>query len=230
MYSLSENLNKSWAFFVRLFDDISKTIILIIFQIIPVVNFIVLGYGYEIIRQGDTIEEPPPLDNLGDLFFKGLKVFIVALIYFIIPVIVVILILGTTIFNIVFYQYVRWGVPLFWVPGVLLTAYAAVFLIGLAVSIIAIMGIIHFIKTGDMGKAFAFNEIMDLIKKVGWDTYLPWVLLMYIACYVIFSLQNWVIQAILSALFTVFFARSAHYIYPAEVATPEELEEKPKDN
>jgi len=49
---------------------------------------------------------------------------------------------------------------------------------------------------------------------------------MYVACYIIFSLQNWVIQAILSALFTVFFARSAHYIYPAEPTAAGELEEE----
>ncbi len=224
MLSLSENLNKSWEFFVKLFDDIGKTILLIVLEIIPIVNFIVLGYGYEIIRLGDSIEEPPALENLGDLFIKGFKVFIVIFLYFIIPIAVFFVIIGPFIIGNIFYLYASGGISLLFYSGIFWTAYFAAFIVGLGVAVIALMGVIHAIKTDNLGKAFAFSEILELIRRVGWDLYLPWVLVMYIAMYVIASIQQWIIQAILSALFVVFFSRSAHYIYPTEEAIEEAVE------
>jgi len=218
MYTLNENLNNSWRFLIKLFDDIGKTILLIIFQLIPIINFIVLGYSYEIIEEGDIIEEPPPLQNLGDLFVKGLKIFIIFLLYFIIPIlfwiILTLLILSPLILTRIFSLYISGTLPLIIYPTLLFLAYAGSFILGLGVSIFAFMGVIHSIKAGELRKAFAFGEILELIKRVGWDAYLPWVFIMYLIGYVIFSLNNWIIQSILMTLFLVFFGRSAHYIYP----------------
>lgn len=216
MLSLSENLESSWKFLVRLFDDLGRTILLIVLQIIPIVNFIVLGYGYEIIRLGDTVDEPPPLENLGDLFLKGLKIFIISLVYFIVPLVIIVIILGPFLFFSQFYiSYATSGLPLLLYSGIFFIAYAVSFLVGLGISIFAFMGIIHAVKCDELGKAFAFGEVLDLIKRVGWETCIPWALIMYLAISLILGISNWIIQSVLLALFIVFFARSAHYIYPS---------------
>jgi hypothetical protein len=72
--NLSDNLNKAASFTGKVFSDIGNLILLIVLNIIPIVNLIVLGYMAKIIRESP--DEPPKLSDYGKLFVDGLLVLI----------------------------------------------------------------------------------------------------------------------------------------------------------
>ncbi|MEM3372542.1 MAG: DUF4013 domain-containing protein, partial [Candidatus Korarchaeum sp.] len=83
---LSENLNRAASFTGKLFSDIGNLILLIVINLIPLVNFIFTGYMAKIIRESP--EDPPKLSDYGKLFVDGLLIFIAALIYALIPALI----------------------------------------------------------------------------------------------------------------------------------------------
>jgi len=66
---------------------IVKILIGTVLMIIPIVNFIPIGYVYNIFKKVLNKEEPslPEWDGWGDLFVRGLMVFLVMLVYIIVP-------------------------------------------------------------------------------------------------------------------------------------------------
>ena len=49
--NLSENLGNSFEFAKKMFSDIGRLIILIVLDIIPIVNWIVIGYAARVLRE-----------------------------------------------------------------------------------------------------------------------------------------------------------------------------------
>ena len=167
MSNLSENFSLSWNFLIKLFQDAGNLLILIILNIIPLVNLIIIGYGVRIIREGDVLEKPPKIDKYGESFIDGLKVAIAIFIYALIPSIIAGVSIGLGVLinpNIWIYGH--------FFPSIFLKATVALGLtiaaiIGFILAIFGAMGIIHMIKTDDFGKIFSFAEILSLIEKVG---------------------------------------------------------------
>ncbi len=218
MTGLEENFSKSWSFMLGLFNNVGRLLILIILNVIPIVNLIVIGYGAKIIRLGDSIEEPPEIESYGEAFIEGLKVLIAIIIYSIIPAIIAGISIGIGLLS----NPATWMQGMFF-PSLFFRATVALgltvaFIVGFLFAVFGAMGIIHMIKTGDFGKIFAFSEILDLIDKIGWGTYLVWLLMLFVLNAVITGIasSNWLVSSILWVFFTVFVSRSAHYIYPKE--------------
>ncbi|MDW8044347.1 MAG: DUF4013 domain-containing protein [Nitrososphaerota archaeon] len=215
---LAENLNDSLAFMRKIFDDPGKLIILIILNIIPIVNFIVLGYVARIVKDSPGVREVPKLENYGYLWIQGLKMIIVAFTYMIIPIIVVILS----------------AIPLWWwLPTITPFATfgrgrAILFVLGIVLTflflILSVIGIINMIKNDQFKKAFAIREILTIIKEIGWGKYIMWLLIMFIMALVIGGIGNipyvgWLISAIISPIYLIFLGRSAGLLY-AERRSP----------
>jgi hypothetical protein len=136
------------------------------------------GYMIKILRG----EKPlPPVSDYGTLFTDGIKYLIINIVYMI-PVILVILITaGATLYAIM--------------PAIMAGNYSSVMalafgslFIGLLVSIIlgliltlfAIIGIVRFARTGMMGEAFNFHEILATIGKIGWLGYILALLIVFV--------------------------------------------------
>ena len=217
---LSDNLSQAFEFSMKLTRDVGNLIILIILNIIPIVNFIVWGYAARILREGP--EDPPKLDRYGDAFIEGLKIFVVTLIYFIIPALLGGLIIGFGMLS----------SPAFWSGAItqamvlthLWSGIAFALFVGFFFAIIATMGIINMIRTRELGKAFAFSEILRLIEAVGWGKYVVWLLVMFMLGIIVSSFGNipfigWIISSIINVFFIVFFVRSAYLLYPEERVT-----------
>ena len=65
-----------------------KILILGIILIIPIVNFIVIGYYLRIIKASIAgIDEAPDFDDIGELFVDGIKITVVSIIYMLAPII-----------------------------------------------------------------------------------------------------------------------------------------------
>jgi len=60
---LDKNLTDSINYTQILFTDLGRLLILIILDIIPIVNLIVLGYVSRVIKEHPDSKELPPLEN-----------------------------------------------------------------------------------------------------------------------------------------------------------------------
>jgi len=150
-----------------------------IISIIPIVNFIALGYYLRTMRR--TIQGTPSMpawERLGHLFVKGLGAVVIAIIYMIVPIIVAV---GAA---------VVWGIGaasgLFLSPwslfaetslilGLLLSAVLAV-IFGFFLP----MALATYADVGAIGSAFHFRSVLNRIRSVSHDyvvTYLVVILL-----------------------------------------------------
>jgi hypothetical protein len=80
-------------------------------------------------------------------------------------------------------------------------------------------GIAHMIKTDKFGKAFAFGEILGIIKKVGWGKYIAWIILVAVIAFIVGAIVGaipyvgWLISVIIGPGVIVFFFRSLGLLY-----------------
>ncbi|ADZ08585.1 hypothetical protein Metbo_0333 [Methanobacterium lacus] len=144
--------------------------IITIASILIVPFFLVLGYMFRIIKATLAgIDELPEFDEIGDMFVDGLKVFVVGFVYAI-PVWILSAIVGL----------VTGGNSAAAVTS-LGTGYALAFILGNIVFFIiaVIIGLIELMaianmayNDGDLGTAFRFSEILDIIATIGWGKYI----------------------------------------------------------
>jgi hypothetical protein len=144
--------------------------IITIASILIVPFFLLLGYMFRIIKATLAgIDELPEFDEIGDMFVDGLKVFVVGFVYAI-PVWILSAIFGL----------VTGGNSATAVTS-LGTGYALAFILGNIVFLIiaVIIGLIELMaianmayNDGDLGTAFRFSEILDIIAAIGWGKYI----------------------------------------------------------
>ena len=212
--NIGENLNNSFNYAKKLVGDSGRLIILIILNLIPLVNWIVLGYAARVLREAPTSEAPPKLEKYSNLFVDGARVSIASLIYMIVPLILIVA--GAVSMGAGFFGSEATGLMLGGLGIVLLLVgilLAFVFLIFLGV------GIAHMVKTEKFGKAFAFGEILNIIRRIGWGKYLSWAIVTIIIAIVISALSGivpyvgWLLSAIISPFLSVFIFRSLGDLY-----------------
>jgi hypothetical protein len=201
---LGQNINSSIDYARRLFDDFGRLAILIILHIIPIVNLIIYGFMARIIKETPESNTPPKLEKYGKLWIDGLKISVVAIIYMIIPA-VLIAAGAVTLFAPYMagpYSPVVWSVPLGF--GVVLMAVGII--LAFVVAIIMAMAIVHSVKTGSFGKAFAVGEMVKIIGKI------------IVGAIGAVPVIGWLISIIVSPIFGVFVSRSAALMYTDAVA------------
>jgi len=201
---LSDNLNRSASFVGKLFSDAGNLLILIVLGIIPIVNLIVTGYFARIVRENP--EEPPKLSDYGKLFIDGLLVAIAAIIYMIVPIIILGVGIALSIGGYAFYS-----------PMSLLSSLlsSGLLIVGVILAFIfAIFGVIaigNMIRTGNFSKIFAFRENWQLIQRIGLGNYILWLVVMFVIGLIaatVGSAIHWVVGSILGALLEVFYGKS----------------------
>ena len=216
--NLGENLGNSFEFAKRLLSDGGRLIILIVLGIIPIVNWIVVGYAARVLREAPGIETPPKLERYGEMFVDGAKVFFALLIYMLIPTILIAT-GGASVF--------AGMLPLqgaVFVPNMMLGGTGVILLlVGILLAIILLLllavGMAHMIKTGKFGKAFAFGEMLSIIRGIGWGKYIGWIVVLAIISVIVggavglIPYVGWIISAIISPFVSVFVFRSLGLLY-----------------
>ena len=149
--NIKENISDSLQYPIK---DWVKMIILGIILIIPIVNFIGLGYYLRIIKSTLAgLDELPDFERVGELFIDGIKILIVCIIYVIVPLI--------------FYALS------FTFAGLVFFIIAAIF--ALIISIFAYMGIVNMAYyDSEIDAALRYREILDRITAIGWGNYILW--------------------------------------------------------
>jgi len=223
---LSKNLTDAFEYTKGLFTDFGRLVILIILDVIPIVNFIVMGYLAKCIKESPTSKSPPQLANYGDLWVQGAKIFVVSLVYLIIPIALIIpLVIAATAFGFL------WGWGGFWVgPAVIILGIVGVILLFL-LTLVVVMAIVNMVKKNSMSKAFAIGEILEVIRRVGWGNYIMWAIVIFIIGVVVgligsIPFVGWLLSLIIAPVLGVFVARSIALVYsegaPEMVSPPTE--------
>ena len=223
--NLSENLSNSFEFAKKLLSDGGRLIILIVLDIIPIVNWIVIGYAARVLRESPGTEAPPKLEKYGDMFVDGAKVTFASLIYMLIPIILIATGASSLFAGMLSFQ------GEFAAPSVMLGGTGVVLLlVGILLGIILLFllaaGMAHMLKTGKFGKAFAFGEVLGIIRRIGWGKYIAWIIVLVVISLIIggaaglIPYVGWVISAIISPILSVFVFRSLGLLYN-EGASPE---------
>jgi hypothetical protein len=226
LLDIGDNFSNSFDYARKLFSDGGRLLILIILDIIPIVNWIVLGYAAGVLRETPAGKNPPKLENYAELFVDGAKVFFASLIYMIIPL----AIMGAGIASFAFAMFMGGGI----IPGtprptetgsmfVLGGTGLVLLLVGAILAFLALIvlgaAIAHMIKKGKFGKAFAFGEILAVIRGIGWGKYLAWVVLVAIIAILVAAITSaipfvgWLIEVIIAPAVSVFFFRSLGLLY-----------------
>jgi hypothetical protein len=155
-----------------------------------------VGYLVRILHGDRTM---PEVTDYKHLFIDGIKFNIIQAIY-LIPSIII---FGATVA-------IAWLVcggdslsynPSAWITIVLL-AVLGLFLAGVIAIILGLLwviGIVRFARTGGMGQAFKFREILTTIKKIGWGPYLI-ALIILVGILVVYSIAFGIISAIASII------------------------------
>jgi len=222
---LAGNLSNSFEYAKKLFGDFGRLVILIVLDLIPIVNWIVVGYAAKVLKESPGADAPPKLEDYGKLFVEGAKIFFASIIYMLIPLIIIAAGIGSFAAG-MFME----GGPDFmargFTPGLmgLLSGTGLVLvLIGALIAFVMLIllaaGIAHMIKTDKFGKAFSFGEILGIIRKIGWGKYLAWIILVAIIAAIVGAITGgipyvgWLVSVIIGPGLIVFFFRSLGLLY-----------------
>lgn len=200
-----------------MFSDVGRLIILIVLDIIPIVDWIVVGYAARVLKESPGTGSPPKLEKYGDMFVDGAKVFFASLIYMIIPLIFIFAGVGSLIFGAILQGGAIGSSIAFGGTGLVLVLVG----VGLAFFFLIILGagMAHMVKTGEFGKAFAFGEIFAMIRGIGWGKYLGWAILTAIIVVIVGAIAGaipfvgWFLSLIISPVLMVFLFRSLGLLY-----------------
>jgi hypothetical protein len=174
-------------------SDWTKIIILAVILLIPIVNFIGLGYILRMLKGTLAgLDDLPEFDEVGEMFIDGLKILIVGIVYAI-PIWIIALIFGliaSAIFPASTTTYI--GTDSTAMLFGLIGSYAIFLIVALIVGLVEIMAIVNMAYyDGDLGAAFRFSEILDYISRIGWGK--------YILTYIVIALVSTII--VIAAMF-----------------------------
>lgn len=218
---LGENLGNSLEYAKKMARDAGRWILLIVLGIIPIVNWIVIGYWAKAVKETPASDEPPRLEGYGSMWVQGLKIIIAGAIYMIIPIALIAIGIAMIFPRRMLMQGRMTGLtPWQFLSGLALLMFIAAIVASFLIAIIAVMGIVHMIKQDKFTKAFAVGEILDIIGKIGWGSYILWLIVIFVISMIYGFIGGipyigWLITLIVSPLFLVFTARSAALTYEA---------------
>jgi hypothetical protein len=131
------------------------------------------GYSLKVLR-GD--KPAPEVSDWGTLFIDGIKLIIIMLIYMIPAMIVLFVVVGASAL-----------VSMNSNPSAAMAAVGGIlfglllfFVVALITAIFAIIGEVRFARTGKMGEAFNFSEILGTIGKIGWGPYIIALIVLFV--------------------------------------------------
>lgn len=165
-------------------SDWTKIIILAVILIIPIVNFIGLGYIFRIIKATLAgLDNLPEFDEIGEMFIDGLKILVVGIVYAI-PVWIIAAIFGF-ILGTVAPTSTSMAMDTSMIIGLFLGNIVFV-IIAVIVGLIEIIAIANMAyNDGEIGAAFRFSEILNYIAVIGWGK--------YILTYIVIALVGFVV-------------------------------------
>lgn len=149
---------------------------LLSFLIIPA--FIAMGYFLRTLKASIAgSDELPEFEEWGEMIVDGIKVFIVQLVYFIVPAIIIFAGMWTSIAA-------MQGLaadPSALAFGVLCVTAIIGIILAIILGLIATIALANMAYyNSELGAAFRFGEILEKINQIGWTDYIIWYIVMII--------------------------------------------------
>jgi hypothetical protein len=180
---------------------------------------LILGYTMRIFR---GVPKAPELNEWGNMFIDGIKLFIVCLIYAIPLIIVALVVFGIAIFTGIFSMTaVGQGNPAA-IAGLIMTSlFGAIILaiVSIIIGLIVATAIVRFARLDSFGEAFNFTAISNHIGKIGIGSYIIALIIMFVIIGIIESIImmipyiGMVLLLILYPAFVLFEARYLTLLY-----------------
>lgn len=165
----------------------------VLFLLIVLISSFYQGFMVPVMNKDAGL---PAFPDPGVLFSNGIRYTIICLLYFLIPML---LVLGSIVFAILPII----NSPATYTPDprmetilIMLAGFALAFLSAVVLSLLWITGIVRFARTGSFAEAFNFKEILATISRIGWVFYCIALLILAILLF-IFGTAMFVIQTIL---------------------------------
>lgn len=211
---ISDTLSDSWGFAQdALFGKWVRWIMLAISSIIFPVMY---GYTVKVMRGEEPAYEE---ESFFTLFINGIKLFVINIVYMIIPLVVFCLTIGYAIIGIISSgKYLSLASILPLVGGIIFGLLITVVL-AIIFMLLGIIGSVRFARTGSMGEAFALGEIIATIGRIGWIHYIVSIIAIFIVALVlviivtivevilaIIPILGWIIGWILSLFLSPFIS------------------------
>jgi hypothetical protein len=209
------------------FTDFSKILILGIFLILSfliIPGFLYLGYLFRMLKASVAgLDELPEFGEWGEMFIDGLKVFVVLLVYSIVPLTLIIIGIWASLIPIIATS----NTVLAELPTIsfgLISSFSIIgSILGIIISFFIPVIMANMAYYGELKYAFKFNELFQKISEIGWVDYLIWFIVMLIiwtvtatvAFIMIFPLIIGVllVPLVIYPYMMLFFARSTALIY-----------------
>ncbi|MCL2116253.1 MAG: DUF4013 domain-containing protein [Methanobrevibacter sp.] len=183
------------------------------FILLLLLQIIYAGYGINIIKKTIALEEGLPEFDWVGMIIDGIKVFILAILYFIIPAILsgILSFLGTG------FSFAAVNNPsaflvanllLFLIIGILYIIFGLLFIIALG----------RFAETDSLGAAINVMDVFDKIGQIGWVNFIIWIIVLLIInlvlCFVASILSALIIGVIIVApYFLMYYSRAIGLLY-----------------
>ena len=172
------------------------------------------GYQMRILRGTTPL---PKVSEFGSMFFDGIRYTIIQIIYAIPVIIVIGLTAGAAIMTAISSVSNPEAIlPL--IGGIILGIIVAVIL-AFIIGLFAIIGVVRFARTGKMGEAFNFSEILATIRKIGWGAYILALIILFVLVFIvefvagIIPIIGSIITLIIAPWILVFTARYICILY-----------------
>jgi hypothetical protein len=199
-------------------DQVAMVVVLSV-----LLSFFLSGYMVRIYR---GTKPAPDFDDWGNLFFDGLKMCIVSLIWFLPVMILLACVMGLTFAGIASGNTGSMGLYL----GLMLAAMLVMMILAIVVSLFSVMGIIRFARTGSIREGLRFSRISELIGRIGWGQYIVALIILFVVM-LIFGIVimvvslipyiGWVIRLIITPPVSVLSARYYTLLYDKAGPQPE---------
>jgi hypothetical protein len=172
-------------------DKVNTWLLLMIGTLILTIPL--MGYVMNVYR---GTKPAPEVDGWAKLFVDGILLFIVSIIYAIPVIILEFLVIGAT-----------FATTLESNPTAVMTSLAGagilavvMIIVAIAIAIVSPIGIIRFARTGNLGDAFNFGEIIATIKKIGWLSYILALIVVAVVIGIPFLILWFILMALALAL------------------------------
>ncbi|RXE56448.1 hypothetical protein ABH15_10240 [Methanoculleus taiwanensis] len=177
---------------------------------------LIMGYT---VRIYSGAKPAPELENWGELFINGLKLFVIGIIYAI-PIFVI------AVIALIPAMMLANGNPAAAIGSAGLGLLVMI-VVAIIISLISAIGVIRFAQKGSMGQAFAFGAILGHIGRIGWGSYIIALIILWVVGAVFgiivtvlsaIPLIGWLIMLFLYPPWIVFAARYMTLIYESAPA------------
>jgi len=143
--------------------------------------------------------EMPAFPDPWILFSNGIRYLIIELLYFIIPVILVLVTIVFTLLPVINSPATHMAAPRLDLVLIMLAGFTLAFLSALVLYLFWVTGIVRFARTGSLPEAFNFTGILGTIRRIGWGFYCLSLVILAILLF-IFGFAMFVIQTILGII------------------------------